>query len=114
MIKTITTQNFETAVLSSSKPILVDFWMDSCKPCHMLHPILDDLSEEFEDILDIGKIDVNAEYALAAQYKITAVPTMLLFKDGVLINKMIGLLSQQEIEESVMELLGVDHVNPFK
>jgi thioredoxin 1 len=82
--------SFETEVLSSSKPYLVDFWAEWCQPCKQMSPILEQIAEENPDLASIGKVDVEAYPALAAQYKIRSIPAMFIFKGGQVVDQIIG------------------------
>ena len=100
----ITSQNFEKEVLQSSIPVLVDFWAPWCQPCLMMAPALDELSEELEGKIKIGKIntEVPEHQNLAIQYQIQSIPNMKLFKDGKMIKEFIG-LRPKEILKSELE-----------
>lgn len=86
----ITDANFEEVVLQSSKPVLVDFWAAWCGPCRMLAPIVEELSGEFEGKAVVGKMDVDTQTKYAAQFGIRNIPTVLIFKDGQLVDKQVG------------------------
>ncbi|MBD41083.1 MAG: thioredoxin [Flavobacteriaceae bacterium] len=86
----ITDANFEELVLKSDKPVLVDFWAEWCGPCRMLGPIIEDLSDDFADKAVIGKLDVDSNQQFAAQFGVRNIPTVLVFKDGEMVNRQVG------------------------
>lgn len=79
---TLTKDNFEQEVLKSTKPVLVDFWAAWCGPCRMLSPIVDQLAGELDGKVTVGKINVDEQKELAAQFRVMSIPTLMVFKDG--------------------------------
>jgi thioredoxin 1 len=93
---TITSANFEESVLKSEKLVLLDFWATWCGPCQMIAPTIHEISEERSDIV-VGKVNVDEEMQLAMQFGISSIPTLLLFKDGKLVNQAVGLLPKASV-----------------
>ena len=98
MAKEITVANFETEVLKSEKPILIDFWATWCGPCMRQGPVVEELAEEG---YAVGKVDVDKEPSLAQQYKIMSIPTLLVFKGGKETARFVGLTSKAELEAAL-------------
>jgi len=95
----ITDENFETEVLKSDKPVLVDFWATWCGPCRMIAPIIEDLAGEYEGKVVIGKMDVDSNQMAPQKYGIRSIPTILIFKGGEMVDTIIGAVSKQYIAE---------------
>lgn len=86
----ITDESFEDVVLKSDKPVMVDFWAAWCGPCRMVGPIIEELSTDFEGRAVVGKLDVDANQEFAAKYGVRNIPTVLVFKDGEVVGKQVG------------------------
>ena len=93
---TITKDNFEQEVLSSDKPVLLDFWASWCGPCRMVSPIVDEIAEERSDI-KVGKINVDEQSELAARFRVMSIPTLVVMKDGEIVNQSIGARPKAQI-----------------
>ena len=94
----LTSDTFKNAVSSSATPLLVDFWAPWCGPCKAIAPVLDELASEFEGKLSIAKVNIDENEAIAAEYGIRAIPTMLLFKGGKVIEQIVGMLPKATLK----------------
>ena len=101
----ITDSNFEETVLKSDKPVMVDFWAAWCGPCRMVGPIIDELSEEYDGKAIIGKIDIYSNQQYAAQFGVRNIPTVLVFKDGELVDRKVGVSSKNDYAEAIDKLI---------
>ena len=95
----LTDQNFEAEVLKSDKPVLVDFWAEWCMPCKMLGPTIDKLAKDYAGKVKVGKVDTDANRDVSMRFGISAIPTVILFKDGKVANKFVGLRQEKEFKE---------------
>ena len=101
----ITDSNFEETVLKSDKPVMIDFWAAWCGPCRMVGPIIDELSEEYDGKAIIGKIDIDSNQQYAAQFGVRNIPTVLVFKDGELVDRKVGVSSKNDYAEAIDKLI---------
>lgn len=96
---TVTTDNFKQEVLGADVPVIVDFWAEWCVPCKMIHPILEEIEKEYRGQIKVAEVDVDNHGELASQFNIISIPTLLLFKDGTVVNQQVGAGPKQTIEK---------------
>ena len=101
----ITDSTFEDVVLKSDKPVVVDFWAAWCGPCRMVGPIIDEVSSEYEGKAVVGKVDVDANQQFAAKYGVRNIPTVLVFKDGEIVNRQVGVSPKKTYTDAIDALL---------
>ena len=101
----ITDATFEEQVLNSDKPVMVDFWAAWCGPCRMVGPIIDELSTEYEGKAVIGKVDVDANQEFAAKYGVRNIPTVLVFQNGEVVGRQVGVAPNNAYAEALDSLL---------
>ncbi len=95
----VTDADFQDKVLNSEKPVLVDFWAEWCGPCKMAEPVLEELSEEYNDKVLVAKLDVDANQEFVGKYGVMSIPTTILFKDGEEIGRQTGFAGKQAFED---------------
>ncbi len=100
-----TDDNFETEVLQSSIPVLIDFWAVWCGPCKMIAPIVEELSTELEGKMKIGKLDVDSNQKTSIKYGVRSIPTLLVFKDGKLADTIIGAVPKTHIVDRLNKIM---------
>lgn len=99
--------NFDAEVLKSPTPVLVDFWAEWCMPCRMLTPTIDALAEEFNGKVKVGKVDTDSNKTVSMKFGISAIPTVILFKDGQVKKKFVGLTSKDDLTRAINDAVGV-------
>lgn len=97
----VTEADFEEVVLSSDLPVLVDFWAPWCNPCRMLGPVIDEIADEIDGKALVCKVNIDEEQHLAQEYRVMSIPTLLYFKDGKVINQMVGVRPKEEILDAL-------------
>ncbi|PIR94746.1 thioredoxin [Candidatus Falkowbacteria bacterium CG10_big_fil_rev_8_21_14_0_10_37_6] len=101
---TITDQNFSAKVLENKKPVLVDFWAPWCGPCQMMGPIIEEVAAEIGDNALVGKLNVDENQEMAEKYGVSSIPTIIFFKDGKEVERMIGVRDKNELVKKLAEL----------
>ena len=104
-VQELTDSNFESEVLQSDVPVLVDFWAEWCQPCRMLAPTIDQLASEYQGKAKVGKVDTDSNREVSMKYGISAIPTVILFKDGQVQQKFVGLTSKQQFKNALDQLV---------
>lgn len=96
----LTKENFQAEITKSDKPVLVDFWAVWCGPCQMMVPILHELEAEMPDV-QIGKVNVDEQMDLARQFRVVSIPTLIIFKNGQEVQRMVGVTSKEELKDAL-------------
>ena len=102
----LTQSNFNEIVAQSDKPVLVDFWAAWCGPCRMLTPIVDELSKEFGEDVVIATVNVDEEIQLAQSYGVMSIPTVIIFKDGRIVDNSVGVRPKHYYAETIKNIIG--------
>ena len=102
---TVTSDNFESEVLQSETPVVVDFWADWCGPCKMIAPALEELSKDYAGKIKIAKVNVDDAGDLAMKFNVVSIPTLLLFKDGAVVSQQVGAIPKTKIEDMFKEIV---------
>ncbi|MFQ5752711.1 MAG: thioredoxin [bacterium] len=98
---TLTDENFDSEVISSDVPVLVDFWAEWCGPCKMIAPYVEELAAEFEGKVKIGKLDVDNNQVVASKYGVRSIPSLLIFKGGEVVEQIIGAVPKNQIKSKL-------------
>lgn len=101
----ITKNNFNNEIINSDIPVLLDFWASWCGPCRMLSPIIGELAKEYDGKLKIGKVNVDEEPELASHFNIASIPTVVIIKDKTIMDKSIGFVPKNKLEEMIKTVL---------
>ena len=103
--QTVTDQDFATAVLQSNKPVLVDFWAEWCGPCKMIAPVLEEIADDHQGRLRVGKINVDENLELARRFDVMSIPTLILFKDGEPQHRIVGAKGKGQLLQEIEAFL---------
>ena len=106
LVKEFTDDNFDAEVLKAEVPVLVDFWAEWCMPCRMLAPTIDQVAEDFDGKVKVGKVNTDANRNTAVNYSISAIPTVILFKGGEPVKKFVGLTTKDDLSAALTEAAG--------
>jgi thioredoxin 1 len=101
----ITDTNFQNEVLKSDKPVLLDFWAEWCGPCKMIAPVMEELANEYDGKLKVGKVDVDANQQTSMQYGVRSIPTLLIFKGGKVVDQLVGAVPKRILAEKITKHL---------
>ena len=104
-LKDITDGNFKTLVLDSTIPVLVDFWAEWCPPCKLLTPTIEKLADSYAGKVVIGKLDIDSSQSVASKYGINSIPTVILFSNGQIVKKFVGLKQENDYKSALNEIL---------
>jgi thioredoxin 1 len=102
---TITDDNFDQEVLQAEKPVLVDFWAEWCGPCKALAPLIEDLANEYGEKVKVGKVDTDANREISVRFSISAIPTVIVFKGGEIVEKFVGLRGKKDYQNTLNKLV---------
>jgi len=104
-VHTFTDANFDTEVLQAKEPVLVDFWAEWCMPCRMVAPTVEELAADYAGKVKVGKVDTDANRNTGIKYQISAIPTIMLFKNGEVIKKFVGVTSKGDLAAALDQAL---------
>ena len=98
-------QSWKDEVTSSELPVIVDFWAEWCAPCHMMAPVLEEISKEYEGKIKVGKLNVDENSTVAGEYRIMGIPTLLFFRSGKVIDKVVGVVPKKALKDKIETIL---------
>lgn len=101
-----TDDNFDEVVLGSDKPVLVDFWAEWCGPCKALGPVIDELATDYADRVKVGKVDTDTNKEVSVRFSVSAIPTVILFQGGEIVERFVGLRSKKDFESAINKVAG--------
>ena len=110
---TLADDSFKSEVLEAKQPVLVDFWAEWCGPCHAIAPVIEDLATEFEGRVKVGKLDVDNNPVTASEHHIHSIPTLLFFKDGRVVDRVVGVVSKKVLAEKLNSLVQKEQPQPI-
>ncbi len=105
MVHELNEKNFEAEVLQSDIPVLVDFWAAWCGPCRMVAPVLERLAEDYDGRVKVAKVNVDEEQTLAANYRVASIPMLFIFKNGEVVNQLVGARPYEELAAALDEAI---------
>ena len=101
----VTASDFKEEVLDSDKPVLVDFWAACCGPCRMIAPVVEQIADEYGDKIKVAKLNVDENPTIASQYEIMSIPTLFVFKNGEIANRLIGYMPKEQLKRAIDQVL---------